>query len=99
MLSTMDHDHLPSLRAAELDFAAANFRHGHFRHVGTRRQRLMDHIEIPPTPNANIVSATCGRSRSCAANSDAAPSVGPTQGLQTAPSSAPIENCPETVSL
>src|SRR5258708_9579685 len=47
-----------------------------------------------PTPKTAITLATCQRSRLCAARTEAAPSVGPTQGLQTAPSNRPTANCP-----
>jgi len=47
-----------------------------------------------PIPKANIVSATKPKLRPWAARTDAAPKVGPTQGLQTAPSSSPTPNCP-----
>jgi len=47
-----------------------------------------------PSPNTNISNATCSRCEPWAAKVDAAPSVGPTQGAQTRPSSKPTANCP-----
>jgi len=47
-----------------------------------------------PRPNATMTEATLARSRPWAARTEAAPSVGPTQGLQTAPSSKPSTNWP-----
>src|SRR5208282_1119961 len=49
---------------------------------------------VVPTPNANMTAATPPRSLRCAASTEAAPSVGPTQGLHTRPSSAPTTNWP-----
>src|SRR5262249_14456370 len=42
-----------------------------------------------PSPKANIAAATSPRSRPCAARIDAAPSVGPTQGLRLRRSACP----------
>ena len=47
-----------------------------------------------PMPNAAITRLTLARSRPCAASSEAAPRVGPTHGLQIAPSRMPSRNCP-----
>ncbi len=47
-----------------------------------------------PFQNASIVTATDGKLLAFAAASDAAPSVGPTQGLHTAPSNRPTPNWP-----
>src|SRR5882724_3824092 len=47
-----------------------------------------------PMPNTAIVSVTRSRSWPWEASSDAAPSVGPTQGDHTAPSRRPIANWP-----
>ena len=46
-------------------------------------------------PKTSMVSATWPRLSPLAASTEAAPSVGPTQGLQTAPSSRPSANWPD----
>ena len=51
-------------------------------------------IPVDAVPEGEITAATLPRSLPCAASTEAAPSVGPTQGLQTAPSSRPSRNCP-----
>ena len=51
-----------------------------------------------PNPKASMTAATANRLLPCAANTDAAPSVGPTQGLHTAPSNRPSRNWPRTPS-
>ena len=47
-----------------------------------------------PMPNDPIVTATWAKSLPCAASTEAAPSVGPTHGLHTAPSKSPSANWP-----
>ena len=65
-----------------------------------RRQRVATAMPITsrgvaaPMPNTSISSATAPSRWPCAANVLAAPSVGPTQGVQTTPSSRPTRNCP-----
>lgn len=47
-----------------------------------------------PKAKTAMIAPTCGKLRPCAAKTETAPSVGPTQGVHTTPRRTPTPNCP-----